>query len=75
MWIGKKQRVRLKVDLTRYDSRCKEGEEGWLMPGVKLSWWDEGDNFGAVFFDNGAQLSVNLKSLEFLEEDEEKSAN
>jgi len=66
MWIGKKQRVKLLVDLTRYDLRCKRAELGWLIPDLKLSSWDETDRFGAVVFDNGANLSVLLKSLKFL---------
>jgi len=59
-----KERVRLKVDLTRYNPKCKVGELGWTMPGVKLSMWDSQDRFAAVAFDNGAQLSVAYEGLE-----------
>ncbi len=55
---GEPQRVKLKVDLTKYDERCKEGELGWTIPNVKLSMWGSQDRFVAVRFDNGARLDV-----------------
>jgi hypothetical protein len=63
---GKKERVKLIVDLTRYNSNCKIGELGWTMPNVKLSMWGSEDRFVAVRFDNGAMLDVLYKSLEVI---------
>jgi hypothetical protein len=63
-----KQRVKLIVDLTRYNPKCKVGVLGWTMPGVKLSIWDSQDRFAAVHFDNGAELSVLYSGLEVLKE-------
>jgi len=61
---GKPMRVKLKVDLMRYDQRCKVGELGWTMPDTKLSVWGSTDRFVAVRFDNGARLDVLWDSLE-----------
>lgn len=67
MWYGETQKVKLKVDLTEYDSRCKKGEIGKIIQGGKFSMWDSEDRFGAVEFDNGARLSILLDSLEFID--------
>lgn len=67
---GKPLRVRLKVDLTKYDERCKINELGWTMPNIKLSIWGSQDRFVAVRFDSGANLDILWKSLEILEESE-----
>lgn len=63
---GNPKRVKLKVDLTKYNSRCKIGEMGWTIPDVKLSVWGSQDRFVAVKFDNGAKLDVIWESLETL---------
>jgi len=61
---GNPIRVKLKVDLTRYDSRCKIGSYGYTIPNLKLSIWGSQDRFVAVKFDNGAKLDVLWESLE-----------
>ena len=60
---GEPRRVRLTVDLTRYDARLVFGSLGRTMPSVKLSIWGSQDRFVAVRFDNGAQLDILRKSL------------
>lgn len=52
---GEPHRVKLIVDLTRYDKRLTEGQLGTTMPGVKLSIWGSEDRFVAVRFDCGAE--------------------
>lgn len=59
---GKPERMRLIVDLTRYDRRLTVGQLGTTMPNVKLSIW--GDRFVAIRFDCGAELDILYKSLE-----------
>ncbi len=66
MELGYARRVKLRVDLTKYDSRCKVNEEGITLPDVKLSMYGSFDNFVAVKFDNGARLDVALNSLTVL---------
>jgi len=66
---GKPKRIKLKVDLTRYDSRCKIEEQGWTIPNIKLSDWGYQDRFVAVEFDNGAKLDVLWKGLEILNQE------
>lgn len=61
---GKPERVKLKVDLTKYDKRCKVGELGWTIPNEKLSMWGSQDIFVAIQFDNGAMLDVLYDSIE-----------
>jgi hypothetical protein len=61
---GNPERVKLKVDLTRYNKKCKIGELGWTMPNIKLSIWGSQDRFVAVRFDNGAELDVLWDGLE-----------
>lgn len=63
---GEPKRVRLKVDLTKYDSRCKISSLGYTMPDMKLSIWGSQDRFVAVRFDNGAQLDVLWNNLEVI---------
>lgn len=65
---GKPKRVKLVVDLTRYNSQCKVDSLGYTMPDVKLSIWGSEDRFVAVKFDSGAQLDILWKSLEILDE-------
>lgn len=65
---GEPKRVKLKVDLTKYDNRCKVGEKGWTIPNVKLSIWGSQDRFVAVKFDNGAKLDILWKGLEEIKE-------
>ena len=60
---GSPKRVKLKVDLTKYDNKCKVGSLGYTIPDVKLSIWGSQDRFVAVRFDNGAQLDVLWNSL------------
>lgn len=61
---GKPVRVKLKVDLTKYDSRCKEGQEGTTIPNYKCGMYGSFDHFVAVRFDNGAVLDIAYNSLE-----------
>jgi hypothetical protein len=63
---GKPQKVKLKVDLTKYDSRCVAGSTGKTIPNVKLSIWGGYDRFVAVKFDNGASMDVSYNSLEII---------
>ncbi|MEK6847900.1 MAG: hypothetical protein AABX50_02125 [Nanoarchaeota archaeon] len=69
---GKPLRVKLKVDLTKYNSKCKIGSLGYTAPDVKLSIWGSQDRFVAVKFDNGAQLDVLWDSLERIDKVQEK---
>jgi len=51
------RRVRLTVDLTKYDPRCVVGSEG--VTGRPLSMWARGtDLCVGVYFDSGACLDV-----------------
>ena len=68
MEYGKKRRVKLNCDLSRYDVRCTVDSLGWTMPNVKLSMWGSQDNFVAVHFDNGAKLDIALNSLTILDD-------
>ncbi|MDO8528430.1 MAG: hypothetical protein Q7S06_00890 [Nanoarchaeota archaeon] len=70
---GKPLRVKLKVDLTKYDNRCKVSSIGYTIPDIKLSIWGTQDRFVAVRFDTGAQLDVLWDSLEVINGDEEKN--
>ena len=63
---GEPKRVKLKVDLTKYNSKCKIDSLGYTIPNTKLSMWGSQDRFVAVNFDNGAQLDVLWESLEIL---------
>lgn len=65
---GRPVKVKLRVDLTKYDSRCTEGQEGTTLPNVKMSTWGSFDTFVAVKFDNGAVMDIAINSLEFLDE-------
>jgi hypothetical protein len=60
-------RVRLKVDLTQYDSRCVVGSMGTIGP--PCSMWAKGsDLFTGVYFDSGARLDCLWRSLEEIED-------
>lgn len=62
------RKVKLNVDLTKYDSRCTKDSEGFTMPFVALSEpWGSDDRFVAVKFDSGAKLDVVISSLTFIE--------
>lgn len=66
MHIGTRERVRLKVDLTRYHKHLEVGAAGWILPGVKVSDWGSQDRFGAVKFDCcGATLDIVTSGLSF----------
>lgn len=69
---GKPLRVKLKVDLTKYDSRCKISSRGYTLPDVKLSIWGFQDRFVAVEFDNGSKLDVLWDSLEVINKNGEQ---
>lgn len=62
---GKSKKVKLKVDLTKYDNRLTVGQEGMSIPNKKFSMWGSQDRFVAVKFDCGAALDVLINSLEF----------
>ena len=68
---GKPIRIKLKVDLTRYDSHYKKDEQGWTIPDYKVGIWGSQDRFVAVKFDNGACLDVLWESLEIIDKTEE----
>jgi len=60
-------RVKLTVDLTKHDSRCVAGSEGWT--GYSVSGWArQFDRFVGVYFDSGARLDVLWKSLERIDD-------
>ena len=63
---GNKIRVKLKVDLTKYDKRLVEGSLGYTMPDIKLDVWGWQDRYVAVKFDCGACLDVRWEGLEKL---------
>jgi len=69
---GKPIRVKLKVDLTKYNPDCKIGSLGYTIPDVKLSIWGSQDRFVAVKFDNGFRLDVLWNSLEIIDKVKEK---
>jgi len=63
---GEPKRVKLKVDLTKYDSRCTEGVEGFTIPNYKCGLYGSFDHFTAVRFDSGAVLDIAYNSLDFI---------
>jgi hypothetical protein len=65
---GKPRKVKLKVDLTKYDSRCVVDSTGKTIPNYKVGIWGGSDRFVAVRFDNGAVMDVVYNSLEFINE-------
>jgi len=65
---GNPKRVKLNVDLTGYDSRCKVGELGWTIPDFKFCVWGSQDRYVAVRFNNGAGFDIRWESLEVLSE-------
>ncbi len=60
----RRARVKLTVDLRRYDPRLLRGSKGHTVPGLKCSDWGESLDFAAVQFDNGALLDILWTSLE-----------
>lgn len=64
---GKPIRVKLKVDLTKYDSRCEVGQEGITIPNYKCGTYGSFDHFVAIRFDNGAILDIAYSGLEIFE--------
>lgn len=67
---GPPVRVRLSVDLTRYDSRCVEGSLGTTIPNHKFGLYGSFDHFVAVRFDNGASMDIAYSSLEIFDDEE-----
>jgi len=65
---GKPQTITLKVDLTRYNSACKEGAIGTTVPNYKVGFYGSYDHFVAVKFENGAILDIAYNSLEIIKE-------
>ena len=63
---GKPERVKLNVDLTKYDTRCIAGEMGYTIPNGKIGMFGGFDTFVAVRFDNGAVMDIVVKSLEYI---------
>lgn len=60
-------RVKLKYDLTKYDTRCVVGSLGKHTPGQSFSIWARTqDRFWGIEFDNGAKLDVLTSSLEIV---------
>lgn len=56
---GKPIKVKLVVDLTKYDDRCVNGSLGVTIPNSYVGMWgNQSDRFVAVKFDNGARLDV-----------------
>lgn len=49
--MGKRVRVNLNVDLTRYHEHLVVGSKGYLIPHAKYSAWGWSDIFGGVEFD------------------------
>ena len=68
---GNPKRVKLIVDLTRYNPKLKIGELGWTIPNVKITVWGSQDRFVAVNFDNGFLTDVLYKSIEFVDDTKE----
>jgi hypothetical protein len=66
---GKARKVKLNVDLTKYDSRCVEGSTGTTIPNFKVGMWGSYDTFVAVRFDNGAVMDIAYNSLEFIDDE------
>jgi hypothetical protein len=62
---GKPKKVKLKVDLTRYDNRLTIGQKGITIPNSKIGMYGSLDTFVAVKFDCGAVLDIAINSLEF----------
>ena len=67
------RRVRLNVDLTRYDSRCVEGSLGTTTR--NSDGYAGFDRFTDVVFDSGAHLPVLWDSLELVQQDGEVSSS
>ena len=67
-------RVRLTVDLTDYDARCKAGSEG--ETGAPCAVWARTfpDRFVGVHFDSGAALDVLWTGLEEIAASSKKRA-
>ena len=64
---GKPERVKLNTNLERYADGLLPGIEGWTIPNRQFSMWGSQDRFVAVKFDNGVQLDILYKNLDFLE--------
>jgi hypothetical protein len=69
---GDSVRVKLTVDLTRYDYRCVEGSLGSTIPNYKFGLYGSFDHFVAVRFDNGSAMDIAYSSLELLDDVTEK---
>lgn len=64
---GKPIKVKLTVDLTKYDARCVKGSTGKTVPNHKVGTWGGLDTFVAVAFDNGALMDIAYNSLEMVD--------
>ena len=62
---GEPLRVTLTVDLTKYDSRCVVGSEGYTVPYGKLTAFGGFDHFVTVKFDSGAMLDIARSGLKY----------
>lgn len=60
---GESKRIKLSVDLTRYDPRLVLGALGNTIPNVKIGLYGSSDSFVAVKFDSGATLDIAYRSL------------
>jgi hypothetical protein len=67
---GKPIRIKLNTDLTRYDQRLTNGQEGLTIPGKKFDCFGSLDTFVAVKFDCGAALDILWTSLEIIDAEE-----
>lgn len=61
-----KTRVKLKIDLTRYDTRLTEGSQGYAI-GAQGAFSKMSDRFATVVFDNGVIFDVAWSTLEILQ--------
>jgi len=60
------RKVRLKADLTKYDTRCVPGCIGWTTK--SREGYASFDHFAYVQFENGAAMPVAFNSFEIVEE-------
>ena len=69
MYYGKRKRVKLLVDLTKYHPNLTIGQEGTLIPDVAVGTYGRCyDRFGAVRFDCGAYLDIVMTNLKIIED-------
>lgn len=63
---GKPKRVKLIVDLTRYNENCIIGAEGVTVPDHAVGIFGSEDRFVAIKFDHGAVMDITYDSLQFI---------